>query len=283
MSDETMSLYFQLAPGEKADLELAAAAAIAWSQGLKAAARAIDPDAIVRIELIDADEASLSFNTIMRWIDSLESHLARVERGLEKHKRVRKLAAALGVMLVVTGPATWDLYFGEDKFTPEDRVMLKDLHSRVIADPDVKAAKGEFYRAVLADPSIVGVGVKERPSDKPVFIVPQNQFAEGEGLWERPQLFTDQRTRYREMQVVIVKPALVKSARSWTVREEGLPEFDAIMRDPLVLATGGLPESMTEGVTITVRMEFKEKLVDGEWQLTRGGRSIVEVIDPKLN
>lgn len=76
MSDETMSLYFQLAPGEKADLELAAA-------------RAIDPDAIVRIELIDADEARLSFNTIMRWIDSLASHLTRMERGFEKHKRVR--------------------------------------------------------------------------------------------------------------------------------------------------------------------------------------------------
>jgi len=39
-----LSLYFDTAPNELADLEVVAAAAIQWAQGLKAAATAVDPD-----------------------------------------------------------------------------------------------------------------------------------------------------------------------------------------------------------------------------------------------
>jgi len=37
MADGSISLYFQLKPGEKADLEVVATAALAWVEGLRAA------------------------------------------------------------------------------------------------------------------------------------------------------------------------------------------------------------------------------------------------------
>lgn len=55
-----LSLYFQLKKGEKADLEVVAAAALAWVDALRAAAIAIDPDAELKVEIVDAEDASLT-------------------------------------------------------------------------------------------------------------------------------------------------------------------------------------------------------------------------------
>lgn len=278
-----LSLFFEIRPGEKADIEVAAAAAIAWAQGIKAAAMALDPGAVVRVELVDATEGSLNWNTLLRVLDSVEAQIDRIERGGAKYKRVTKLAIGLASMAVITGPSTWDLYFGDEKFTPEDRQLLRELHDKIADDPDLKTAKQKLYRTVLKDTAITGVGIKEKRDDRPVLVVPQNLFPEGEGLWDQPAEEFEPRVRYREMDVVIVKPALVKTPRSWTFREEGMPEFDAVMRDPDVLAAGGLPETMHDGITIRVQMEFREIQVEGEWQLVRAGRSVTKVLDPPLS
>lgn len=283
MTADTLSLYFELRPGEKADLEVAAAAALAWAEGVKAAARVLDPDAEVRIELIDATESSLGINTVLKWLEkNIEPHLERIERGGHRLPRTRKLAIGLAVMLVVTGPQTWDFYFGGEPFTAEDREALNTILEQTRSDPDVKAARKKFYKTIERDPAISGVGIKERPKDAPVALVPSNQFAEGGGLWEAEEL-VEARTTYHVLEVVLVKPALVHTPRAWTFRIDGLPEFEAVMRDETVLAAikeGGLPGLMREGITMKVRLQVKEVFVDGEWRVVRGGRSIVRVLEP---
>ncbi|THD74358.1 MAG: hypothetical protein E7812_18715 [Phenylobacterium sp.] len=285
MADGALSLYFQLKPGEKADLEVVASAALAWVEGLRASARAMDPDAVVQVEIVDADESSLLINAILKWFEkTVEPKLDRLARGAEKLPRTKQLAITLAAFLVITGPETYDFYFGKDKFTAEDRKHLEELLAQTRDNKDVQAARRRFYRAVERDPSIVAVGVKEAPDGEPVAIVPGRLFAEGGGLWEQDEDTIQERITRPEIEVVLIKPALVHDPRAWTFKPDGLPEFDAVMRDPEVLQAmrTGLPQSMREGITMRVRLEVKEVMVDGQWKLVRGGRSVTKVISPPL-
>ncbi|OYX72940.1 MAG: hypothetical protein B7Y81_04270 [Caulobacter sp. 32-67-35] len=81
---------------------------------------------------------------------------------------------------------------------------------------------------------------------------------------------------------MLVRPTLTHTQRPWTFKVEGLPEFEAIMRDPVVLEAIGSGNymEMREGIPMRLRLEVKEELVDGEWKVQRGGRSVVRVLAP---
>ena len=101
MDDGALSLHFELREGGYADLETAGLAAIAFARAVKAAARAIDPNAVVQIKLVDADQGSLTWNTLVDWIERhVEPQLERIERGGQQIKRTRKIAIALAVPIL---------------------------------------------------------------------------------------------------------------------------------------------------------------------------------------
>ena len=88
------------------------------------------------------------------------------------------------------------------------------------------------------------------------------------------------------MEVTLVKPALVHTPRAWTFKPDGLPEFDAVMRDAKVLQlieNEGFPATMREGIRMTIRLQTREVFVDSKWRLVKGGRSVMRVISPKLD
>lgn len=283
MSESDLSLYFQLRKGEKADLEVVAAAALAWVESLRAAAQAIDPDADLRVEIVDAEESSLSIRTLLKWFEThVEQRLERFERGGQKLPRTKKLAVALGAFLIFTAPQTFDFYFGEDEFTKEDREKLDELVKIAKDNKDVQAARRRFYRAIEREPAITAVGIKETQEGPPVAMVPSNMFAEGGGLWDQEEESVRERITRPVVDVVLVKPALVHTPRAWTFKPDGLPEFEAVMRDPEILQSmqAGLPQNLREGIRLRVRLEVREVMVDGQWRLVRGGRSVTKVIGP---
>lgn len=287
MGDSQISLYFQLREGEKADLEIVSAAAIAWVESLRAVARAYDPNSDVKVELVDADESSLIYNTIIDWFErNIENRIERLDRGSGRLPRTRKLALALALFLIVTGYPTYDFYFGEEGFTNEDRQMVQDILEQARKDPAVETSKRKFFRTIEREPSITAVGIKEHPKAEPLVIVTSDRFAEASGLWVTDDSDVPEQVTHPVLEVVLVKPALVHTPRAWTFKPEGLPEFEAVMRDPLVLKAiqeSGLPERLREGIPMTIRMEVREVLVDGQWKLVRGGRSVIRVISPKLD
>jgi hypothetical protein len=283
VSDSDLSLYFQLRAGEKADLEVVASAALAWVEGLRASARALDPEAEVRVEIVNADESSLIVNAVLKWFENnVEARLERIDRGGQKLPRTKKLAIALGAFLVFTAPQTYDFYFGDDEFTVEDREKLNELVELVKNNVEVEAARQRFYRAIEQEPAITGVGLKEQSGSAPLILVPNTLFAEGGGLWEQEDEAIPERITRPVVDVTLVKPALVHTARAWTFKPDGLPEFEAVMRDPEILEAmrTGLPQNMREGIQLRVRLEVKEVQVDGQWKLVRGGRSVTKVIGP---
>ena len=61
-----ISLYLDLVPGEKADLEVAARASLAFAEAIKAAAYFLEPGLQVKIELESGSEGNLSLNSILK-------------------------------------------------------------------------------------------------------------------------------------------------------------------------------------------------------------------------
>ena len=65
---QRISLYLDLVPGQKADLEVVARAALAFSAAVKEAAFILHPGMEITLELQSGTEGSLSLNTIIRWV-----------------------------------------------------------------------------------------------------------------------------------------------------------------------------------------------------------------------
>src|SRR5947208_9697632 len=75
MSDSTeareeapVSLYLDLQPGQKVDLEVAARAALAFAAAIRETAYIFDPSMTVRVELLSGTDGSLSLNSLIRSI-----------------------------------------------------------------------------------------------------------------------------------------------------------------------------------------------------------------------
>ncbi|WP_129792590.1 hypothetical protein [Sphingosinicella sp. CPCC 101087] len=285
MADNSLSLYFKLKEQETADLEIISAAAIAWVETLRAVAQAIDPESDVKVELVDVDQSSAIFNTLVDWFErNVDPHLERIARGYDRQPRSRKLLLALALFTITTAYPTYDVYFG-DTFTEEDREMLRRIEEQTRHHPAVVTARSKFYRTVEREPAVVGVGIKEKPKDEPIVFLDRKSFPYDDGLFTVEE-DTPARVTQTVLEVVLVKPALVHTPRSWTFKPDGLPEFDAVMRDARVLhaiQTKGFPEQMREGIRMTIRIETREVLEDGRWRLMRGGRSVMRVIDPKFD
>lgn len=281
MAGNAVSLYFRLEDGHSADLEIIAEAAIAWVETLRAAAQAVFPESDVKVELVNVDQSSAIFNTLVDWFDRNADQIAR---GYERQPRGRKLVLALSVFTITAAYPTYDVIFGDD-FTAEDRLMLKRIEEQTRNNPAVRTARGKFYRIVERERVIQAVGIKEKPTSDPIVLKDSKSFEHDDGLFT---VETDipERVTQSVHEVVLVKPALVHTPRSWTFKPDGLPEFDAVMRDGKVLnaiQTRGFPEQMREGIRMTIRIETREVLVEGQWKLVRGGRSVMRVIDPKID
>lgn len=291
-----LSLYFKLEEGTVADLEILSASAIAWVETMRAAARVIDPNSDIRVNLVDVDQSSAIYNTIIEWFERhAEPGLARFEKGLGRAPKSKKLLMAFAPFVIITGIPTYDFYFGEDGYFNRDESApdgIEDIEERdkllekIRNDPAVETATRKFYRTIEREPKVKAVGLKERPDDEPIVLVPSERFAEAGGLWVLEDDSEQEQVTTNVLEVVLVKPALVHTPRAWTFKPDGLPEFDAIMRDPVVLSAmeaGGLPDRMREGIPMTIRIQTREVMRDGQWKLVRGGRSVIRVISPKID
>jgi hypothetical protein len=282
-ADNGLSLYFKLKEGEKADLEVISSAALAWVETIRAAVKEIDPSADVRVELVDAEEGSLRFNTLIDW---LGNKLEDAEERPSRRWRVYRLFLAFIIFVPTVGIPTWDFYFGDDRteLSEEDRALLAELVERAAVSHSVEAPRRRFYRTLERDRTIEGVGIAESRDDPPAVMILSDRFAEMSGLWAPEEDVETTRTTRPVLEVILIRPALVHTPRSWTFKPDGLPEFDAVMRDPRVLnaiRSRGIQERMREGIPMTIRLEIRERrLADGTWHLVRGGRSVIEVISP---
>lgn len=285
MSDNSISLYFGLAEDEPADLEIISQAAIAWVETLRAIAQATEPDTDVRVRLLSVDHSSAIYNTLIDWFDrKVEPQLDRIAKGDEKAPKTKKLITGIALFSITTIVPTYNEYFGDD-FSDDDRDRIKRIEEQTRSNPSVETARRKFYRVIEREPRIKQIAIREEPNGESVVVINNDQFPQESGVFAIEEDAKERITR-PVLEVVLVKPALVHTPRAWTFKPDGLPEFEAVMRDGIVLQAikdRGFPAAMKEGVRMTVRLEVKEVQVDGSWKLVRGGRSVMRVISPKLD
>ena len=282
MSDGELSLYFALKKGENANLEVIAQAALHWTAALRVAALTIDPRAQIRIELLNADQGSLRLHTFLEWA---EGHLERIDKGSSRYPRLRNLALGLAIFVasamiaphldILGSPAVVDL-------SDEDRALLIDVLDQMRSVPKIGMESRRFFKTLEQDPSITGVGIAEGRHEIPAISVPRDQFAERGGLWVVEEA-SRERTLTLVRNVILISPVLLPNPRSWRFKEEGMPEFNAIMKDARFLAAleeSHVRETLRTGIPMTIRLEVKERKINGEWVVRRGGRTVVEVISP---
>ena len=285
--ESAVSLYFDLQKGERADLEVLAEAAIHWIATIRETANAIDPNIKVRVEIVDADEGSIKFNTVFKWV---EEKLENFESGSSEYPRLRKLALALSIFLlgvaadkvvdqIIESPSRLEL-------SDEDRERLDELLKRSKGKPEIETPKRKFFKTIERDRGIVSVGVSEGPDMDLIASVPRSQFAERSGLWAIME-DEDERTTSSILDVTLVSPVLINQPRSWRFQlEAGLPEFNAVMRDKNFLSAlekSYIQEQLRTHIQMTIRLEVREEKRGGAWVVPRGGRSVVEVIAPQVD
>lgn len=284
--EDTISLYLDLKPNQIVDLEVAAKAAIEWARAVKAAAKAADPTNDYRVSLVAAEPGS------SRWLARVEkskvNQIAKdVKSGWEQLPVIMRMAVALMVVIPTTAKPTYDFYFGSDGFNETQLRQLEEIVEKIAADPTVRSHQQQMYREVQRDPNItaLGGGVPDKPDWKPLAMIPANQFAEAEGLFEQNGgKQGGERTLSKTLDVILVTPRLENAQRAWSFRQEGIPgTFNAEMKDAKFLAAleqSGIQERLRANIPMRIRLEIKEQQVNGEWRVKRRGRSVVEVLSP---
>ncbi len=288
VEEDALSLYLGIEEGHLADLEVAATAAIEWSQAIRAAAQILYPGEDIRVELIAAERGS------SKWLARIErsklnQSLERAKRGWQALPLIVRIALGLVVVVPVTAVPTYEYWTDTEGFSDQQKRELKEIIEQVQGRPTVEAPKRKMYRTLQRDTKIVGVGtgVPDSPNWRPSVLVPANQFAEADGLFSIQEQDTREQVLTSVLDVIVVAPTLENAERVWIFRQEGIPgRFSAIMKDRRFLAAlnrKAVREQFRTDIRMTIRLEVRQRLIDGEWKTVRKGRSVVEVISPQID
>lgn len=281
MAETPISLYLDLEPGEIADLEVVAKAAIAFSEAIKETAFVLDPSLKLKILLASGTEGSLSLNAIIE----------TARKGAKDHP----VLAAL-IFMVVSWFTMRTLEWGFDKALDAafgdavQQVELTDEQLDVLAAKIVEAqergvAKKQvqrIYEELDKDKAIKGVGATTKPGKRPEDIVPRAAFPERAGFTVTETDVLRRRERSTRETLVIVSPVLVDGNRRWRFRSlEG--EWGASIKDESFLEnllSGRIAIPMRAGVELDVVLQTTEEWNGAVWVPTERTITHVEDVRP---
>ncbi|MEG3176180.1 hypothetical protein U1872_08070 [Sphingomonas sp. RB3P16] len=279
--EETISLYLDLEPDQRADIEVVARAALAWAATIREMAVHLDPMSELRVDLISGTEGSLSLNAVFRFVRSAVP--------------TRKASKALlfGILLWLTEHGlewTYDQILDAVKhrtvangqeIAEED---AQDIARRVavLLKPSIaEGPKRALFREVERDGAIRGVGASAQPGERPADIVPRADFKQRAGETVESSEDDRRRTVVSELDVILISPVLKDAERRWRFQHGGLPEFGATMKDHAFLEAlnaGRLSVPMRPGVPMRIEVQSREELHGEIWEVTE--RAVSRVIEP---
>lgn len=270
----TVSLYLDLEPGKKPDLEIVARAALAYVEAIKETGFILNPGMDVSVEFVSGTEGSLSLNTILR--------------------SVRPDPVALkAVALIILGWFASDLRtYGTIKFLDtyfpiEQRSALSDEDIKRITRAlqqslDGKIAKepvSQVYRELERDTSIKGVGATRIAGERPPNIVPRERFPELTHSTLLVDVGPRTRTKPSKERVTLISPVLLPHDRLWKFYTPQLGEFGASISDERFLSgilSGRRKIQMRAGIQMNVVMDTHEVKDGNVWVVK--SRNITQVI-----
>lgn len=283
MSDGDIVLQFGLEEGRNADAVIAAEALIAWVDTVRDAARAIDPDADVRVELLGREKGSL--RQLLRLVDD---HAKVISEGADEYPYLKK--AALGLALAVATSTISvvvqaTLHSGTEvvELSPEDRELLKGMTDQIHNDHATGKSAERFFQLIERDPAITDVKIADGFDRPPIVTIPRKDFAFRGGMWTADAGPPPEEIRRARWTVVLLQAPFYNSPRHWQFDRDGL-KFSAQMLDLAFLQAitdRRLPISLQEGVTMDVEVEYRERLNGQVWEYVPDTRKIVRVLSPR--
>ncbi|WP_375194767.1 hypothetical protein [Sphingobium sp.] len=280
---EPISLYFALAPGQKADMEVAARAAIAFADTIKELAALFDPMAAVRIELESGSESSLGLNALIRKIKGFPANhpgwfafLVAVAVNVSGDVRSWAVGQILDYMSSKDAPQA------VQRLDKKDAEAIAEEVAAMLKNDIAKASTRQIFKEVQRDPAIVGVGVTAHHRTKPAVLIPRSDFGRASGEGREVENLVKARVGSERMRVTLKKPRLEAVVSSWRFQHGSLPEFSAEMRDREFLRAfeeGRIDLPLRIGTEMDVELETEQEFEAGVWVIKK--RSITKVYAPR--
>lgn len=272
MTETSAVLELDLEPGTNADAAVAAQALIDWVKAIQAAAAVIDPIGETKVSLISAEPACIRFKTVLQFIEN--KVMAPTAEALDPYPRL-KTFLALNILAL---PGTLGIGLAIEALKPDEKTEAARN------SPVVQQHVQNFYKTVQRDSAIKRVVVRERADGPAVISVDKAEFAERSGLWEPQPADDGDRQGGGIWTVVVTHPVAIAKPLTWGFMRDGLP-FRAKMVDQKFLAAvkdGSLPITLQEGVTMRIRLSYREKLEGQLWVPVQGTYRVEEVISPEI-
>jgi hypothetical protein len=277
MPSAPVSLYLDLDPGEKADLEVVAKASLAFAAAIKELAYLLDPSIEIKIELTSGTEGSLSLNSVLKAIKDAS----------DQPVTLKALAITsilwFGGQIATHEVQKWlDAEIGPSPtMSDADAAKVADMVTKAMEKKIAQRQVQQVYRELAKDPHIKGVGATLKPATKPTVIVPRSQFAERSGGTQIEEVIVTKRERTTEEHVTLIKPVLLKAHRRWRFSYRH-GEFSApILDDEFLerLYDGKLGINLAGGIEMDVKLQTIEEFRDNVWVIT--GRNVLKVLDTR--
>ncbi|MGW8203007.1 hypothetical protein ACWGM0_10725 [Sphingomonas bisphenolicum] len=281
----SVTLYFDLAEGRKADLETAARTAIAFAEMVRHIAVQADFTAEIRIELESGTAGSLGLNAIIRWAKGFAS----------RHPILVSIAAT--TLLNLQGDVrSWttgkvlDWLNGTDApiaaraLSVEERKALAAEISKLLVNGIAEKERRQIYYEASKDPVITGIGATGIPGKRPAVIVPSEDFARLAGQPIADEVMSKSRVQTTISTVTLVRPRLKAEVASWRFQHGSMPEFSAEMKDRAFLdamADDRINLPLKVGTEMEVEIEAEEVFEGGVWVVRK--RSVTRVISPSTS
>jgi hypothetical protein len=140
--------------------------------------------------------------------------------------------------------------------------------------------KVEIYREVARDPSIRGIGVGTEHGKRPAAVVPRSEFNMRAGS-PIGEVTVEKRTHSSTIKVVLIRPTLKGTPRSWSFQQGSLPEFSAKMKDEEFLQAieeGRVSIPLRVGIEMEIELKAIEQKEGEVWVVKE--REVTKVYRP---
>ena len=274
LGGNTVSLYLDLEPGKKPDLEVVARAALAYVEAIKEAGFMLNPGMDVSVEFVSGTEGSLSLNTILKSVRpdpvALRAVALIILGWFASDLRTYGVIKFLDAYLPTEQRAT----LSDDDIKRTTRALQQSLDGKIAKEP-----VNQVYRELERDTAIKGVGATRIAGQRPPNIVPRERFPELTHSAILLEATPRARKKPSRERVTLISPVLLPRDRLWKFYTPLLGEFGVSISDEKFLAgvlSGRRKIQMRAGIQMNVLMDTHEVKDGNVWVVK--SRDITQVI-----
>jgi hypothetical protein len=274
---ETLTLYIDLAPDTKADLEVVARASLAFASAVRELSFVLDPSLGIRIELVSGTEGSLSLNSLLRFFGKPDA---------TARQNIKVIALAMATFFSVktvewTYERVLDHFIASEEqpsFSPEQIEQIIERTAATVARRVGAPQAERVYRELQTDPAVRGVTVAHGREVDRSNIVPRSEFGMRSGLIQQEMESATKRTRVEIVNLSLVSPVLLADTRRhWRFQSASgplsAPVKDAQFLDDMI--NGRTAITLVSGIQMEVELRTVEEKKDGVWHVKE--RAILHV------